>query len=168
MNLLIYFLDFLAQFISVLPLIAPISLLHFLGFLDPFTLSLSLLILVGLLTINLVISAYQACFLIPLLFSLSHLFYIVGLLLLLGPLSKVGFNNQVIFILVIYIAKFSFRLFMFDFVFTFFFLNNFYQHFDYLVPINTQKTASNNLSNSKLFFKSCYSSSLEEESTVAI
>ena len=34
-----------------------------------------------------------ACFLIPLLFSVSHLFYIIGLLLLLGPLWKVDINN---------------------------------------------------------------------------
>ena len=125
MNLLIHFLGFPGPFTYSLPVIAPKSLLHFLGFLGPFTPSLALLILVGLLAINPIISACRAYFLIPLLFSLSHPFYIVGLLLLLGPLSKVGFNNWIIFILVIYIAKFSFRLFMFDFVFTFFFFKSF-------------------------------------------
>ena len=39
-------------------------------------------------------STYWACFLILLLFSLSHIFYIVGFLLLLGPLSKVSINNS--------------------------------------------------------------------------
>ena len=66
----------------------------FLGLLGSFTPSLPLFILVGLLAINPAILAYWACFLIPLLFSLSHLCYIVGLLLLLGPLSKVGINKD--------------------------------------------------------------------------
>ena len=52
-----------------------------------------LFIVVGLLAINPIISTCWACFLIPLLFSFSHLFYIVRLLLLLGPLSKVGINR---------------------------------------------------------------------------
>ena len=66
----------------------------FLGLLGSFTPSLPLFILVSLLAINPAISAYWACFLIPLLFSLSHLCYIVGLLLFLGPLSKVGINKD--------------------------------------------------------------------------
>ena len=48
----------------------------------------------GLPAINPTISACWACFLILVLFSLSHLFYIVGILPLLGPLSKVGINIQ--------------------------------------------------------------------------
>ena len=65
-------------------------LLHSLGFLGPFTPSLPLFILVSLLAINPAISTCWACFRIPLLFSPSHFLYIVELLLLLGPLSKVG------------------------------------------------------------------------------
>ena len=95
MSLLIYFLDFPSWFTSFLPLIIPIGLLlHSLGFLGPFTPFLPFFILVGLLAINPVISSCWACFLIALLFSLSHLFYIVGFLLLLGPLSKVVINIQ--------------------------------------------------------------------------
>ena len=65
-------------------------LIHFAGFPCPFTSSLPFFILVGLLAINLAISASWSYFLIPFLFSLSYIFYIVGLLLLLGHLSKVG------------------------------------------------------------------------------
>ena len=93
MNLLIHFLGFPNPFTSSLPFIVLMGLLlHSLGFLGPFTPTLPLLILMGLLAINPAISACWACFLIPLLFSLSHFFYIIGLLLLLGPLSKVGIN----------------------------------------------------------------------------
>ena len=80
MNLLIHFLGFPGPFTSFLPLIVPMGLLfHSLGFLCPFIAYLPLLILMGLLAINPVISAYLACFLITLLFSLSHFLYIVGL-----------------------------------------------------------------------------------------
>jgi len=67
-------------------------LLQSLGFLSPFTSSLPLFILVGLLVINPVISAHWACslFLYPF-FLLT--FSIVGFLLLLGPLLKMGINN---------------------------------------------------------------------------
>ena len=95
MNLLIHFLGFPSPFILSLPLIVPMGLLLYsLGFLGPFTPTLPLLILMGLLAINPTISACWACFLIPLLFSLFHFFYIVGLLLLLDPLSKVSINIQ--------------------------------------------------------------------------
>jgi len=98
MSLLIYFLGFPGPFTSHLPLIIPMGLLfHSMGFLSPFTPSLPFFILVGLLAINPAISACWACFLIPLLFSLSHLFYIVRLLLLLGHLSKVAINSPLVF-----------------------------------------------------------------------
>ena len=80
MILLIHFLGFPGPFTSSLPLIVPMGLLfHSLGFLGPFIPYLPLLILMGLLAINPVISACLACFLITLLFSLSHFLYIVGL-----------------------------------------------------------------------------------------
>ena len=67
--------------------------LHSLGFFGPFTPALPLFILVGLLAISPTISTRWDCFLIPLLFFFPTFFYIVGLLPLLGPLSKVGINN---------------------------------------------------------------------------
>ena len=94
MSLLIHFSGFPDPFTSSLSLIILMDLLlHSLGFLDPITPSLTLFILVSLLTINPTISACWACFPIPLLFSLSHFLYIVELLLLLGPLLKVGINS---------------------------------------------------------------------------
>jgi len=65
-------------------------LLHSIGFLGPLTPSLPLFILVSLLAINPAISACWTCFTI----SFSHFLHIVGLRLLLGPLSKVGINIQ--------------------------------------------------------------------------
>ena len=95
MNLLIHFLGFSSPFTSSLPLIVPMCLLlHSLGFLGPFTPSLPLLILVGLLTINPVISACWACFLISLLFSLSHFFYIVGASFVVGSFVKSGHQQS--------------------------------------------------------------------------
>ena len=73
----------------------PNSLLHFPSFPVPFTSSLPIFILMSFPAINPTISTYWACFLVPLLFSLSHLLYIVGLLLLLGHLSKVGINSLI-------------------------------------------------------------------------
>ena len=89
MNLLTHFLGFLDPFTSFLSLIVPMGLLlNFLGFLDLFTSSLPFIILVGLLTIIPAILACWACFTI---FS-SHFFHIVGFVLLLGLLSNVGIN----------------------------------------------------------------------------
>ena len=91
MNLLIHFLDIPGPFTFSLALIVPMGLpLHSLSFLGPFTSSLSPIILVGLLAIIPVILACWACFTI---FS-SHFLHIVGLLLLLGPLSKVDINTS--------------------------------------------------------------------------
>ena len=96
MSLLIRFPGFLGPFTLYLPLIIPRGLLlHSLSFLGPFTPSLPLFILVGLVVINPTISTYWACFPVPLLFSLSHFLYIVGLLLLLGLLSKMGINTSI-------------------------------------------------------------------------
>ena len=97
MSLPIHFLSYPGPFTFLLPLIIPMSLLLYsLGFLSPFTPSLPLFILVGFPTINPTISTCWACFLIPLLFSLSHILYIIGLLLLLGPLSKVSINRLIL------------------------------------------------------------------------
>ena len=94
MSLLIHFPGFPSLFTSFLPFIILIGLLlHSLGFIGLFTHSLPLFILVGLLANDPAISACWACFPIPLLSSISHIFYIVGLLLLLGHLSKVGINT---------------------------------------------------------------------------
>ena len=79
MNLLIHFLGFLGPFTFSLPFIVPMDLLfHSLGFLGLFTPSLPLLILVGLLAINSVISACWASFFISLLFFPFPPFYLFG------------------------------------------------------------------------------------------
>ena len=62
-----------------------------LGFSRPFISSLPLIILVGLLTIIPTILSCWACFTI----FFSHFLHIVGLLLLLGPLSKSGYQQVV-------------------------------------------------------------------------
>ena len=95
-NSLLHFPSFPVPFTSSLPLIISMGLLlHSLGFLGPFTPSLPIFILMSFPAINPTISTYWACFLVPLLFFLSHLLYIVGLLLLLGHLSKVGINSLI-------------------------------------------------------------------------
>ena len=92
MNLLLHFLGFPNPFTSSLPLIIPTSLLlHFLGFFGLFASSLPLIIFLW---------AYRPLFL-PfrlsglyfIIFS-SHFLHIVGLLLPLGLLSKVGINKS--------------------------------------------------------------------------
>ena len=82
--------EFTNSFTSHLPLIVSMGLLlHSLGFINPFTSSLLVIILVDLLAIIPAILSYWACFTI---FS-PHFLHIVGLLLLLGPLLKVGINT---------------------------------------------------------------------------
>ena len=79
MNLLTYFLGFPDPLTSSLPLIIVMGLiLHSLGFLNPFASSLSLIIFAGLLTIIPTIPAYWALlyyFLFPLFFILLGFFY---------------------------------------------------------------------------------------------
>ena len=66
-SLPLYSLGFLSQFTPSLPLFTPMGLLlNSLGFLGPFTSSLPLVTFMGLLAINVVTSAYRACFLISL------------------------------------------------------------------------------------------------------
>ena len=107
LSLLIHFSGFPGPFTSSLPLFILMGLLLYsLGFLGLFTSSLPLfLIVVGLPAINPDILACWARFLIPLLFFLFHLLYIVGLLLLLRPLSKVGINNLLRWQVIIGLAK---------------------------------------------------------------
>ena len=66
-SLPLYSLGFLSQFTPSLPLFTPMGLLlNSLGFLGPFTSSLPLVTFMGPLAINVVTSAYRACFLISL------------------------------------------------------------------------------------------------------
>ena len=101
MSLLIYFPGFLGPFTYSLSLIIPMGLLlHFLGFLSPFTLFFfKIFFFTSFYSCGPV--GHQSCHfsLLGLLlcsFSVftSHFLHIVGLFLLLGPLSKVGINIQ--------------------------------------------------------------------------
>ena len=101
LSLPIHSLGFPNPFTSSLPLIIPIGLLHSSGLLGPFTHSLPLFIFVGLLAINPAASAPWACFLISLPFYPSfpsHLLYywassVVGPFVKNGH-KKISFKTQ--------------------------------------------------------------------------
>ena len=66
-------------------------LFHCLGFLNPFISSLPLIIIMGLLAF---IPDILSCWAYSTILS-SHFIHIIGLLLLLGPLSKGGYQHIV-------------------------------------------------------------------------